>query len=379
MSCPRLIAVSLALLSLCALPVTPVLANAIGEVVVHDGIIEEDLYSAGERVEVHAEVNGDVVVAGQQVRIDNQVNGDVLAAGARLDIGAAVLDDVRVVGGEISVSNRIDGDLLAAGGHLRLEHGAAVGGRAWLAGGDIEVNGNVGRELRAAGGDITLAGQINGNVLIIADTLHILPSARINGNLEYRAAHEADIADPTVISGTVTFIPVEEYREHPGRGGALFGLLVLFITATVYYLLCPHFSLGTVTTLSARPGASLGLGLALLFITPPLIILLLVTMLGSVLGFMLLLLYPLLLLAGFMTGMLWFGDLLLRVARRVQDAGRGRRILSLTGAFLLLWLLGFLPLLGPLLVLAALLLGSGALLLKLYQQYCAYREMEGPA
>lgn len=379
MPCPRLIAVTFALLSWCALPFDVAVANDVGKIIIHSGVIDEDLYSAGERVEVHAQVNGDIVAAGGQVRIDNQVSGDIIAAGGRIDISARVLDDVRTAGGEITISNRVDGDVIAAGGHIRLERSASVGERAWLAGGDIEVDGNVEKELRAAGGNVTLSGHVNGDVLVFADTLRILPTAQITGNVTYHSTRQATVDKQSIITGTITHVPIEHDRDHPGRFGKLVGMLVLFIAAATFYLVFPHFTLGTMTTLGERPAASFGLGLALLFITPPVIALLMISVIGSVIGAVILLLYPVLLLAGFLIGMLFAGNSLLRLAKQAQNAARSKNILALAVAFLLLWLLGFLPVVGTLLVFTAILFGSGAVILKLYQLYNAYRKVESDA
>jgi len=381
MKCTRLIAASLSLLSLCAVSasadsVHDEFGDEFGKDVVREGVIDQDLYLAGERVVVRAQVNGDVVAAGGQVRIDNQVTGDVIAAGGRIEILAHVLDDVRAAGGEISIGNSVEGDVVAAGGHVIIEPSASVGERAWLAGGEIEVDGHVTKELRAAGGEITLSGQIDGDVTLIADSLRILPNAHIAGNLTYRSAKEAHISKQAVIAGNVTRLPFEHGAEHNGHGTALIGLIALFITATVFYILYPHFAVATVRALGERPGASLGLGVVILFVTPPIAILLMITVIGGVLGAVILLLYLLMLLMGFLMGMFFLGDGLLRLARQSPEVTRGKRILSLAAAFFILWLAGFLPVIDTVLVFAATVLGAGALKLQMYRMYKAYGEVE---
>ena len=381
MICTRLIAASLSLLSFCALPAWAESAHdefgdEFGKDVVREGVIDQDLYLAGERVDARAEVNGDVVAAGGHVRIDNRVTGDVLAAGGRVEILAHVLDDVRAAGGEITIGNSVQGDVVAAGGHVRIEPSASVGERAWLAGGEIEVDGHVAKELRAAGGEITLSGQIDGDVTLIADSIRILPSAHIAGNLVYRSAQEAHISEQAVIAGNVTRLPFEHGAEHNGHGIALICLLALFITGTVFYILYPHFAVATLRTLGERPGPSLGLGLVVLFVTPPVVMLLMITVIGGVLGAVMLLLYLLMLLMGFLTGMFFLGDVLLRLARQSPEVARGRRVLSLAAAFFILWLVGFLPVIDTVLIFGATVLGSGALKLQLYRMYKAYGEVE---
>ena len=381
MNCTRLIAAALSLLSFCALPAWAEsspgeFGDEFGKDVIREGVIDQDVYLAGERVDVRAQVNGDVVAAGGQVRIDNRVSGDIIAAGGRVEILAEVLDDVRAAGGEITVGNSVQGDVIAAGGHVRIEPSASVGERAWLAGGEIEVDGHVVKELRAAGGEITLSGRIDGDVTLIADSIRILPTAHIAGNLVYRAAQAAHISEQAVISGNITRLPFEHGGEGHDHGMSLIFLLALFVTGTVFYVLYPHFAVATVGTLGERPGASLGLGLVVLFVTPPLAMLLMITLIGGILGAVILVLYLLMLLAGFVTGMLFLGDGLLRITRQPRDAARGRRVLSLATAFLILWLLGFIPVIDTLLIFAATVLGTGALKLQMYRMYMAYREVE---
>jgi len=259
---------------------------------------------------------------------------------------------------------------------VRVEPSASIGERAWLAGGEIEVDGHVTKELRAAGGEITLSGQIDGDVTLIADSVHILPSAHIAGTLTYRSAQEAHISEQAVIAGNVTRLPFEYGAEDHGHGTALIGLLALFITGAVFYLLYPHFAVATLRTLGERPGASLGLGLVVLFVTPPVVVLLMITVIGGVLGAVILLLYLLMLLMGFLTGMLFLGDGLLRLARQSTEVARGKRVLSLAAAFFILWLVGFLPVIDTILIFAATILGSGALKLQMYRMYKAYSAVE---
>ena len=50
--------------------------------------------------------------------------------------------------------------------------------------------------------------------------------------------------------------------------------------------------------------------------------------------------------------------------------------MSLAAAFVILWLVGFLPVIDTILVFAATILGTGALKLQMYRMYKAYGEVE---
>lgn len=335
------------------------------------GDFDEDVYIAGEDVTVNARVAGDVIAAGGHVLIDNFVGGDIAAAGGQIEITAHVEDDVRVAGGRVRLDGHILGDAIAAGGHVRLTPDAMVGERAWLAGGTIEVDGGVTGELRAAGNEVIISGAVDGDVRVYAKTLRVLPGARIAGRLDYYGPTQATIA-PDAVIGAFAHHALHESADRDGggeRGFALVFYFVLGITGIVLYLIFPRFALDAMRALGTRPGVSFGLGLAALFTIPPVAVLLMMTLAGLLLGVVLFGFYALLLLTGFLTGMLFVGDRLLRLLRHGEDVRYSKRLLSLIAALLILWLIGFLPFVGGFAVFLLLVLGIGAVVLQMWRAY----------
>lgn len=350
----------------------PVLAQEAGDFVVKTGSINEDVYLVGGQVQVLAEVQGDVVVAGGQIRVERQVTGDALLAGGSVEVRGAVLDDIRAAGGEVIVAGSVGGDALLAGGRIKLTPDAAVGERAWLAGGDVEMAGRVGRELRIGAGSVTLSGEVKGNVMLAARRITLLPTARIEGNLTYWSPEPADIPDEAQIAGIITHVRVEPEPGIVGAAGPLsraIFLLGLLLVGIVLIKLFPRFSIAAARTIGCDPWKSLGLGLALLVTTPIAAALLMATVIGIPLGFVALAVYFVTLLAGFLTGILFFGEL---VARRL---GRGAGLTTrwkmgaLAIAFIVLWFLQFFSGFGGLVSFLALLFGLGAWTLHTYRVY----------
>lgn len=351
---------------------TPVLAayQAGGDVLWTDPI-DSNLYLAGDSVRLHAPAGADVAAAGGRVIIQQRVGGDLLAAGGQVEVRGTVDDDVRVAAGQVRLGSAIAGEAIAAGGHVWLQPEARVGGRAWFAGSSVDVDGHVAGELRVAGKEVTIAGIIDGDALVHADTLRILPGARIGGRLDYRSSAAAEIAPDASIAGPVKHhqsdsppIPVRA----PVWVSMLWGIAVVTVTAIVYVLAVPRFAIDAADTLGERPWASLGLGIAVLFATPPVAILSMVTVLGALVGLVLLLLYVLMLLLGFFTGILFVGRTLL--LRPIGRAGSGSILLSITAsivATLLLALLMLIPVAGTVLVTVVLISGLGAVTLRLFR------------
>lgn len=350
-------------------------AQEAGDTVIKQGNIKEDLYLAGGTVDVLANVEGDVIAAGGQVTIDNTVTGDVIAAGGNVSIRARVSDDVRAAGGRVTVSGAIGDEVVIAGGQVLLASTATVGGRAWLGGNSVTVAGKVGKNLRAAGNRIVISGEIAGDVELFAESVEIQPSAIINGNVTYYSRDEAQIAEGARIAGNVVRHRLQPHEEaRPGArfigGIARLALYVsLMVTAIVFYLLFPAASVGAAHTINESPWKSLGLGIAILAATPLVIVLLFVTFVGVWLALIAIALYLVLLLLGFLTAILNVGEWGLRLIGRNMAPNKGWRVLSLVAAFVALWLIRWIPVLGGLVVFLLLLFGLGALTLYLWRRY----------
>lgn len=361
---------SLLVMLLCG-PLSGLLAQEAGKAVRIRGAITEDVYAAGGTVDIQANVEGDVVAAGGRVTVGERISGDVMAAGGSVSVRARVEDDVRLAGGDVSIDSVITGDAIAAGGNVVLMPGASVGGRAWLSGGAVDVAGAVGKELKAAGGQIVLSGKVSGDVELTGRSISILDSAVIDGNLVYRSPQEAEIAGGARIRGTVSY----ERTERPvasmvawAVGVGVVVLLSLMITGIAMFLLFPHFIGAAVSTIRAEPWKCLGLGLAVFAATPVVLSVLFFTVIGWLPAVVIGALYLILLIAGFLTGAFYVGDLGADLLKRGQMS-RARRLLSFAVALGVVVLLGLIPLFGTLLVFALMLLGVGVLKLNLFRAY----------
>jgi hypothetical protein len=362
------------ILSLLCLPIG-VVAQEAGDTIVKQGRITEDLYLAGGTIDMLADVDGDVIAAGGQINIDQSVSGDILVAGGNISIRARVGDDVRAMGGNITVSGAVGDEAVIAGGNVLISPTATVGGRALLGGGNVRIEGKVGKGVKAAGNRVVIDGDVTGDVELFAETVEIGPRAMIRGNLTYHSREEAKIASTATITGAVTherFDVKDKMHErsrvfHPVAKLALY--ITLMVTGIVLFLLFPATSVGAARTVNESPWKSLGLGFAILAATPLVVVLLCVSFVGVWLALLMLALYLMSLLLGFLTGIVNVGEWGLRFIDRAQTATKGWRVLSIIAALLALWLVRFVPILGGLVVLAVFIFGLGALALYLWRRY----------
>lgn len=349
----------------------PLHAQETGEAVRVQGNVTEDVYAAGGTVDVQAKAAGDVVVAGGRVAVSDSVGGDLMAAGGSVDVSAHVADDARVVGGDVTLNGTVGDDALIAGGNVTLAPNTTVGGRGWFAGGRIDMAGTVGKELKASGGRIVISGTVHGDVELVGDSISILDGAVIDGNLNYRSSKKAQIADGAQIGGGIHFERIERPEMHIAAVAAGVGIVVLlslFVTGVVLYLMFSRFVRTALTTLRSEFWKCLGIGLALFAATPLVISALFMTVIGGLPALVVGALYLLLLLAGFLMGIFYVGQLSFGLSRR-SDVSHTKRLLAFAAALVVVTLLGLVPLLGSLLLLVLLLLGMGALMVEMYRAY----------
>jgi len=355
----------------------PVAAPALERVTT--AVVSRNVYSAGGTVRPSAPVEGDFFGVGGRVIVDQPVKGDATLAGGSVDVRAPVGDDLRAAGGDVSVESSVGGELHAAGGSITLTPAAQVAQGATLYGGSVVVDGKVAGALKASAQKIVLNGEVGGDARLLAEQIELGPRARIAGALSYAVATELKKAEGATISGTVTRDErrdakadrerhKEMHFEGPGWIGSLFAFFGLLACAAVFLLVFPVFSAQAQESVGTSPWLSLAVGFGTLLGVPVLAVLLFITLLGIPLGIAVFALYPVLLLVGYVVGVLF-------IARRAQAALRpgvpesfALRIGFFALALLLVMLLSRLPFVGALVLFLVTLAGIGACVLELYRR-----------
>lgn len=345
------------------------LGHELDEVVIVTEAVHEDLYAAGESIEVQADVTGDLAVAGQTVTVAGRIDGDVMAAGERITLAGALLDDARVAARSMTLTGSIGDHIAAAGETLTLAEPSTVGGFAWLAGNRVDVRGDVGGDLVATGQIVTVAGQVRGNASIDAARAVVEDGAHIHGDLTWPRGHAPEIRPGARIDGrrietTATGEPQGMARAPGIVLGTILGTLSLLLLTLVLRAAMPPVMQGAEAHLRARPGAALGVGVLSLLLAPVLAILALITVVGAPLGVVILLGYVILLVIGIPVAIDLTVDLALARALEGRPSSWGWRLLGLALASLVFVGLLQIPIVGAIVGLVTLVLGLGALVLR---------------
>lgn len=343
-----------------------------------------NVYAAGGQVRPGAPVTGDFTAAAGKLVVDQPVGGDATLAGGSVDVRSPVGDDVRAAGGDVSIEHTIGGELVAAGGNVSVLRAASVGRGARLYGSNITLEGRIAGDLQATGGRIRIDGEVRGNARLVAREIELGPGARIGGALRYASGSELKRAEGAVIAGPVTRDEDASASRGPPRGeaavpgarwvGGVMSFLALLACAALFLLLFPRFASNASERIRSTPWLALGGGLGTVVAAPVLAVLLFVTVLGIPLGIAVLAMYPVLLLAGFVVGVLFVAHLLAAGLRKPPPTRFARTLGFFALGLLLTLLAAAVPYVGGFVIGLLGLAGVGACVVELYHRRNAARE-----
>lgn len=332
-------------------------AQSISQHIEKNQTVNGSVYAAGEQVTIHGTVNGDVHCAAQEVIIDGTVNGDVLCAGQKVTVRGVVTGSVRAAGQEVEVFGRIEHGATVAGQRITVHKEARVGQDMTLAGSQIIFNGAIGRDLVLTGNQAVVDGDIGRNVRYDGAALKLQEGALIGGSLHYVSRQNVDKASGSEIKGEITHKVPENNAAPFGMGTAmalgLFAALLVLYMALV--LVFPRQLHKTASVAVDSLGKTLLIGLAAMFGVPLLIGLVASTIIGIPLALVAALAALLGVLFSGPVAAYYFGSMLLSKSKNPVH-------IMLLGSTVVL-LAGMVPIIGPIVIFVAYLIGSGALII----------------
>jgi hypothetical protein len=156
---------------------------------------------------------GDRYAAGEDLRLDDVTAGDLFAAGEELELTAAIGGAVHMIGRTVEIEAAPGGAVYAAGYEVTVS--ADLPGPATLFGAEVRVEGGVGGNLRLFAQDAEITGALSGSALVVARELTL--DAPVAGDLML-AADEIDWGEGASVAGQVILYVEEGERvEVPAR------------------------------------------------------------------------------------------------------------------------------------------------------------------
>lgn len=325
--------------------------------------VQGDYFAFGPHVEISGTVHGDVYAAGGEVLVDGVVDGDLIVAGGEVRVSGEITQDVRLAGGTVTLSGKIHRNATIAGGDLHLTDSSHLKGNAVI-----------------GAGNVTLSKAIGGDLAVAAPAIRLTSRASVGKNVIYWSDDEPSIDEGATVLGTVTRRPIPEVfkGEEAKRGLAgmkLVGGMVSFASTLLLGLLLlriyPVFTSRVASKIQEQPWVVLGVGGALLFGVPMLIVVCMVSVLGIPIGLMLGAMYVVTLYLGRVFVLLWLGQRLLRL---VSDSSSA--IKAFVTGLVTYFILALVPLIGGMITMLTIAIGFGAILMTKKELVVRLREQQ---
>jgi len=324
-----------------------------------------NIHAAGARVTIKGKARQNIRAAGALVDIDAESGGDLHVAGSRIYLKGNVTGEAWLAGAEVNIDAVTGKALKAAGASIEVSKTSEIAPNSSLAAALIEFHGITEDNLKLYGDEVVFSGEATGAVTIKGRKVRVTDNARIQGDLTIQSTENAEISPSAVVTGKVTqtSLTESEFNEEDkgafaGFGGALIFAVSVFLFGLILVALTRNSVEQGISVLRSQPGKSILWGLVVLIGLPILAIIALVTVVGIPIGVAVLLTLPFLFLLGFTTAAFGLSDWLLN--RNGEQKEFGSRLLLLAAGVILVVVLGFIPVVGAILVCLAVLFGIGA-------------------
>lgn len=272
------------------LPIQLIFANTVvrsGETVTlaENQSIEGSFYVVGGTVALSGKVTGDTVVIGGNVTIGGEVTEDLAVLAGTVNIQSPIKEDVRIVAGQVTITENIDGNLVVVGGKVNISSKATIKGDVLFYGGELIIEGAIEGKLLGSSESIRVDGPVKGGIDVTVTTLTLGEQGNVTGDVAYTSNNDVVRAPNATVTGSLikNDVTVETDTTQTVRSLAIMFLISLFATLSLYLIFRRHVE---TFAQNARTGVFVktAIGFIVVFMAPLLITILLVSILGFIVG-----------------------------------------------------------------------------------------------
>jgi cytoskeletal protein CcmA (bactofilin family) len=348
--------------------------------VAKDQTIDGSFYSAGVSITVDGNVKGDVICAAQSVIINGNVDGDVICVAQSITINGKVGGSLRTAANSVVLNGTVGHTAMMAGTSVSVSPSAVIGWDAMVAGASVELGGNIKRDVFGAGSQVRISGNVGRQVTLYLNAkgnnketdktnFFITKSAVINGNVSYTSFNDAKVETGSTIKGEIKrqdpkiLINKDKTARDATVGWLWYSIIAIFAALIVGLVMTSWLvkPLNEITEkIFSRTFKNLGWGFLVLFLSPFIIAILAITVIGLplaliLLGLWLLILYPAKIIVAIALGRKLVNKI--NFLKRYKDSLMGAMVFGVIVA----WIIFSIPVIGWILSVIAVLIGVGGI------------------
>jgi cytoskeletal protein CcmA (bactofilin family) len=277
--------------------------------IAEDQVIDGDFYGAAGTVSISGVIEEDFVATGGQITLNGEIGADAFLLAGGVDIHGSVGDDLRIIAGEVTIAEPINGDLFIIAGDVDILSSASIEGDVLIYGGEVTIAAPVKGDILGNMGSLRIDSLVEGNVDVTVSNLTLGDRANISGSISYISHNEMIQALNSSVAGElIRNDPVIPQQESSTWAWIVPGLVLVF-SALVWYLISRKTLNIVVDKALVKSPKPLLLGTVVLLFLPVAVLLLLVSMIGSIVGLVLLFTYLIVITLSFVALMAVLGQL----------------------------------------------------------------------
>lgn len=329
-----------------------------------DEVIEGNFYFMAKSLTIEGEILGDVVGIGPNIQINGKVAGDVIVISQNLKITGQVEGNLRSISNTTDISGVIEKNINILGESLILNENSKAGKDVLFQTLNAEFNGEIEGSLHGGANNILIRGLIKENSNLTLDRikrkkyyniLQIEESAEILGNLNYKGGQNAKI-NTDKISGEINKKePLKNNSSSKKASKVLFTVLSSFLVAILLSLLFKN-KLNNIKNIIIEQGYKLSLpGVIILFLTPIIALLLVITFVGMPIAIIILIFWGLVIYLSKIIVAMALGEYIFKYFQKEKVS----EFLKILTGVILISIITIIPFLGGVLSLLIISLGMG--------------------
>lgn len=335
-----------------------------GVAVSSDQVVEGNFYASSDVLTISGSLNRDGVLAAyRSVTLNGTVGEDLSVAAGEVRLFGSVGEDVRIIAGEITVADTIAGDLLVLGGSLEVLSTATIEGDILFYGGNAEISGTVNGTIIGRMQSLRVDGVVGGGVSVRTDSLTLGERAAVTGNVRYTSESDVLRAANASVAGEITRLDPVVTGTTVTLEFVLIPFLISLFTILVWHLLFRRSLDHLIIVSQANYARSFLVGFLVVAFGPPVVVVVMVTVIGSLAGFLLFALWLAMILVGIIVAPAILGRF---IQQTITPATAIHPVLLLVIGTLFLHMLRFVPLFGVVAIIAILLIAIGSVTRELF-------------
>lgn len=265
-----------------------------------DEVVEGNLYFRANSIDIEGKVLGDVIGVASNLKINGEISGDIIGIYQNSNINGKIDGNIRAISNFFNVNGYVGKNLNLLSESFVLEENGKIEQDILFSSLNTELNGKVGSNVHGYSNNVIIRGEIGKNLNLIIDKnkkrnyvskLQIDESAIINGNVDYKSGTEAIIKSQNIKGSINKQEPNGDIYKKVSAEKFFFSFLSILFTALLINFLFKKKMENLKNIIIKQHYKLSGWGLVLLFLTPIICLLLMLTVVALPIALIILVLW----------------------------------------------------------------------------------------